>query len=173
MIIHLTELLSNEGKVREVSAEYESSIFSCTYGDYEVLSKKPLNIRLTNLGNKTILIETEIAITLSIPCDRCLQEVSRDFCIEVTKEVDLNDAQGVVKEDDEELSYLIDGDLDVDKLVFEELLVNLPAKTVCKEDCKGLCRKCGKNLNYGTCDCDMEELDPRMAKIRDIFQNFD
>ncbi len=172
MIIHLTELLSNEGKVKVVTAEYESTVFSSAYGDYTVTDKKPLNIRLTNLGKKTILIETEIAITLSIPCDRCLQDVSRDFCIEVTKEVDLNDAQDV-GDDFEELNFLVDGDLDVDKLVYEELLINLPAKTVCKSDCKGLCRKCGKNLNYGICDCDTEELDPRMAKIRDIFKNFD
>lgn len=172
MIIHLTELLSNEGKVKAITAEYESSVFSTVYCDYAIAEKKPLNICLTNLGKKTILIETEIAITLNIPCDRCLQDVSRDFCIEVTKEVDLNDASDA-KEDMEELSYLIDGDLDVDKLVYEELLVNLPAKTVCKPNCKGLCRKCGKNLNYGTCDCDTEELDPRMAKIRDIFKNFD
>lgn len=172
MIIHLTELLSNEGKVKDITAEYESNMFSTVYGDYDITDKKPLNIHLTNLGKKTILIETEIAITLNIPCDRCLQDVSRDFCIEVTKEVDLNDAQDT-KDDMEELSYLTDGDLDVDKLVYEELLVNLPAKTVCKSDCKGLCRKCGKNLNYGTCDCDTEELDPRMAKIRDIFKNFD
>lgn len=172
MIIHLTELLPNEGKVKAVTAEYDSSVFSTAYGDYTIAEKKPLNICLTNLGKKTILIETEIAITLNIPCDRCLQDVSRDFCIEVTKEVDLNDVSDA-KEDMEELSYLVDGDLDVDKLVYEELLVNLPAKTVCKPNCKGLCRKCGKNLNYGTCDCDTEELDPRMAKIRDIFKNFD
>lgn len=172
MIIHLTELLSNEGKVKDITAEYESNMFSTTYGDYAITDKKPLDIRLTNLGKKTILIETEIAITLNIPCDRCLQDVSRDFCIEVTKEVDLNDAQDA-GDDFEELSFLVDGNLDVDKLVYEELLVNLPAKTVCKTDCRGLCRKCGKNLNYGTCDCDTEELDPRMAKIRDIFKNFD
>ena len=172
MIIHLTELLSNEGKVKVVSAEYESNVFSSAYGEYTITDKKPLNIRLTNLGKKTILIETEIAITLSIPCDRCLQDVTRDFCIEVTKEVDLNDAQDA-GDDFEEYNFIVDGDLDVDKLVYEELLINLPAKTVCKTDCKGLCRKCGKNLNYETCDCDTEELDPRMAKIRDIFKNFD
>ena len=68
------------------------------------------------------------------------------------------------------MSYLVDGKLDVDKLVYEELLVNLPAKTLCKVNCKGLCKKCGKNLNFNNCDCDTEDLDPRMAKIRDIFR---
>lgn len=173
MVIHLTELLSNEGKVSNIEAEYERDVFSCMYGDYPITLKAPFCIRITNLGNKTFLIETNIAITLSIPCDRCLQDVSRSFCIEVTKEVDLNDKQDTTKDDIETFSYLVDGVFDVDQFVYEELLVNLPAKNVCKSDCKGLCRKCGKNLNYGTCDCDTEELDPRMAKIRDIFKNFD
>ncbi|HAJ39913.1 MAG TPA: DNA-binding protein, partial [Lachnospiraceae bacterium] len=41
-----------------------------------------------------------------------------------------------------------------------------------KEDCKGICSICGKNLNHGTCDCDHTDLDPRMAQIRDIFNKF-
>jgi len=169
MIIDLTELLSNEGKVREVEAEYSADYFKSAYGRYQVIDKKPLSIKLTNIGNKSILIETEIILKLIIPCDRCLTEVTHAFDIEVSKEANLNDTD-VNDEDSEEMSYLVDGKLDVDKLVYEELLVNLPAKTLCKETCKGLCKKCGKNLNFNNCDCDTEDLDPRMAKIRDIFR---
>lgn len=169
MIIDLTELLSNEGRIREVEAEYSADYFKSAYGRYQVTDKQPLSLKLTNIGNKTILIETEIILKLLIPCDRCLAEVARAFDIEVSKEANLNDTD-VNDEDSEEMSYLVDGKLDVDKLVYEELLVNLPAKTLCKETCKGLCKKCGKNLNFNNCDCDTEDLDPRMAKIRDIFR---
>ena len=67
----------------------------------------------------------------------------------------------------------IDGyNLDVDKLVFGEILLLIPGKTLCKEDCKGLCLRCGANLNEGECGCDRESLDPRMSVFKDILNNF-
>ena len=68
--------------------------------------------------------------------------------------------------------YIHGYDLDVDELVYSEILVNWPLRVLCKEDCKGICSICGKNLNHGTCDCDHTDLDPRMAQIRDIFNKF-
>ena len=62
--------------------------------------------------------------------------------------------------------------LNVDELVCGEALLVWPMKVLCREDCKGLCPVCGQNLNLKTCDCDRTDLDPRMAKIRDIFKNF-
>ena len=62
--------------------------------------------------------------------------------------------------------------LDVDRLIASELMVNLPMKVLCREDCKGICRKCGKNLNEGACGCDDSVPDPRMSVIQDIFKQF-
>ena len=61
--------------------------------------------------------------------------------------------------------------LDVDKLVYPEVLINLPAKILCKPDCLGLCPVCGANLNQGECGCDRSSPDPRMSVIQDIFNN--
>ena len=72
----------------------------------------------------------------------------------------------------DESDFLNGYNLDVDKLVYGETLLNWPSRVLCSEDCKGLCKVCGQNLNQGTCNCDSTDLDPRMAKIRDIFSNF-
>ena len=56
-----------------------------------------------------------------------------------------------------------------DQLIIQELMLRVPAKVLCKEDCKGICYQCGKNLNYGSCDCREEPKDPRMAAILDLF----
>ena len=72
----------------------------------------------------------------------------------------------------DENSYLTGMDLDVDRLVYLEVLMSWPLKVLCKEDCKGLCSQCGKNLNFGPCDCVEEPKDPRMAAISDIFSKF-
>ena len=75
-------------------------------------------------------------------------------------------------EDVDELSFIDGYMLDVDKLIMDEIVVALPTKVLCKEDCKGLCSICGTNLNNHTCDCHKESLDPRMAAIQDIFRDF-
>ena len=77
------------------------------------------------------------------------------------------------KEEAKEEKDYIDGyDLDVDKLVFGEILISMPGKTLCKEDCKGICLICGANLNKGECGCDRDILDPRMSVFKDILKNF-
>ena len=63
-------------------------------------------------------------------------------------------------------------ELDVDRMIHNELLVQWPLRVLCREDCKGICSRCGTNLNYNNCDCEKQSLDPRMAAISDIFSKF-
>ena len=77
-----------------------------------------------------------------------------------------------IEEAKEEKDYIDGYDLDVDKLVFGEILISMPGKTLCTPDCKGLCSICGHNLNVSECGCDRESLDPRMSVFKDILKNF-
>ena len=77
-----------------------------------------------------------------------------------------------IEEAKEEKDYIDGYNLDVDKLVFGEILISMPGKTLCKEDCKGICLICGANLNKGECGCDRDILDPRMSVFKDILKNF-
>ena len=61
---------------------------------------------------------------------------------------------------------------DTNELAKSEILLHWPMKILCKDDCKGLCSKCGADLNYEECGCDRTVLDPRMAAIQDIFNKF-
>ena len=70
----------------------------------------------------------------------------------------------------DEQFYVSGYNLDVDQQVGNELTLNLPMKILCSEDCRGICNRCGTNLNRGTCDCDKRSLDPRMSVIQDIFK---
>ena len=72
----------------------------------------------------------------------------------------------------EEKDYIGGYELDVDRLVFGEILISMPGKTLCTPDCKGLCSICGHNLNVSECGCDRESLDPRMSVFKDILKNF-
>ena len=61
-------------------------------------------------------------------------------------------------------------ELDIVEFVKICVLMNMPSKILCREDCKGLCPKCGANLNIAECGCDRAVLDPRMSIIRDLFR---
>ena len=86
-------------------------------------------------------------------------------------EADFNETEEERVEDLNEISYIDGYDLDVDRMVNEEILLGFPMKVLCQEDCKGICKVCGANLNQGECGCDRTEPDPRMSVIRDIFNN--
>lgn len=170
--MNLTEVILNEGKVIQRQEEITWKRFSFPFGDYLISKASPLFLTAENKGKKVLRLEGTIDLEVIIPCARCLEEVLTPLHIEFEKEVDMK------MTDEERLNALDESDflhgynLDVDKLVYGEALLNWPSRVLCKEDCKGLCNVCGQNLNRKTCNCDSTDLDPRMAKIRDIFSNF-
>ena len=90
-----------------------------------------------------------VKFTLSLVCDRCLDEFEREFSYDFEHTVvkSLNNNQN----DD----YIVaDGDfIDITPIAISDLLLQLPTKILCKEDCKGLCQRCGNNFNHGECSC--------------------
>ncbi len=171
MLINLSELLTVKGKSKEYQADIEFTSYESRMGTFDVLEKDTVNLKIVHLGNRELSITGNTRLVLGVPCDRCLTMVPTSVDVEIDMSADMN-VDDFTKEDSDE-QYYIDGyDLDVDKLVYNEILINLPMKILCKEDCEGICNRCGTNLNIETCDCDREVLDPRMSVIRDIFNNF-
>ena len=72
----------------------------------------------------------------------------------------------------DEINYVTGCSLDVEQLVHNEILIHWPLRVLCKENCRGICPKCGKDLNEGSCECYQTSPDPRMAVISDIFSKF-
>jgi len=106
----------------------------------------------------------DVSFVYRFDCDRCASAVSRTFKyrfrhILVTR---LSDESG-----DDHIETP-DYKLDTDSLLRDDILLELPSKLLCKEDCKGLCLKCGNNLNESSCGCDRREADPRLAALRQL-----
>ncbi len=171
MLIDISEIVSCENKEITKEVRIEQEAFVSKLGEFPITKKEPFEIRIANRENERLLIQGETDLTVSIPCGRCLAEVPTDIHIVIDKELMMN-GQELSDEEMEETDYLIGLNLDIDKLIYGEILVNWPVKVLCREDCKGICRVCGMNLNEGNCDCQRTELDPRMAAIQDIFNKF-
>ena len=172
MLIQLSEVMNVPDGVKEMKVPIELDNFSLNGEAYTFTKKEPVNLRLTNLGNRKVLIEAKTSIALAVPCDRCLSDVAISKDIDYTTEIDFSKTGEQRTEDLDETNFVSGYELDVDKLVYEEVLIGFPMKVLCKEDCEGFCKICGANLNLGDCGCDRTELDPRMSAIRDIFNKF-
>ena len=98
-------------------------------------------------------------------CGRCLAPVARAFSIEIDLSVVTSPT-----ESDEDVILAEGQKIDLGTFVTETVLLNLPLRLLCREDCKGLCPKCGKDLNTGACECDHKEIDPRLAGLADFFK---
>ena len=169
MLVNLTDVFLNEGKVLESSVPYEKDEFHGAMGNFPIKEASMVSLKLSNLGSAKALIEGNVKITMLMQCDRCLQDVDHTFDLNFSEEVVSPDSFAEKSEEDDDVSFMEGYHLNVDTLVENEILLNWPMKILCKESCKGICKVCGKNLNDGDCGCDDFVPDPRMAAIKDIF----
>ena len=172
MLISLSEIMTTKDKVVQINAPIDMERFDYEGESYDFAQKEPVNPTITNLGDRRVMIEGGTNISLTLYCGRCLKEMIYPMNISIQKEVDFNLTEEERAEGLDDTNFIIGYNLDVDTLIYDEILIDFPMKLLCREDCKGLCKKCGTNLNENTCDCDTTVLDPRMSVIRDIFNNF-
>ena len=114
-----------------------------------------------------LMMEGQVRTTIHGICDRCAGSFDRDvtFPIDVVLVTELAN-----EENEDEWVFPLEGDsADLDDIVRTVFVLNLDSKLLCKEDCKGLCPKCGKNLNDGPCNC-QKELDPRFAALKQLLE---
>lgn len=108
---------------------------------------------------------------LELPCSRCLEP----YWLPVTALIDLRylpasemktEEEREIEEEDFEVSYYRDDQIDLTELLREQFYLALPMKPLCREECRGLCPQCGANLNVAACECRPRWEDPRLAPLR-------
>ena len=120
-----------------------------------------------------VRVRGQIRTEVELSCDRCL--APRTMTLEVEFDTSfIPQAAAAVEADNVELlpEHLVvatyeDDAVDLDELVREQIVLALPTRNLCREDCKGLCPKCGADLNAEHCSCDTAEVDPRWAALAD------
>ena len=118
-------------------------------------------------------VEGTIGAELEIECSRCLQVIDKEleFAFEaafVTPENFTGTKEAELNANDLDVSVFEGDKIDLTELVREQILLNLPEQVFCREDCKGLCEKCGANRNLIDCNCKEKEVDPRWAALKNL-----
>jgi uncharacterized protein len=120
-----------------------------------------------------IRIQGRLATNLELSCARCLEPITQD----VKREFDLlyrpqgSDAgrdEMSVTDAEAEIGYYEGKGISLEDVVREQILLAVPVKVTCRENCQGLCPHCGKNLNEGSCNCDASAEEPRWAALKEI-----
>ena len=113
-----------------------------------------------------VLVMTGMVTTcLHGVCDRCAGDFTQDvkLPLDVVLVTELSD-----EGNEDEWVFPLEGDnVDLDEIIRTVFVLNMDSKMLCKPDCKGMCCRCGKNLNDGPCSC-QKELDPRFAALRQL-----
>ena len=164
MILDLEPIFNNEGMVKQFDYELDLS-------EQELNGSKPFAspVRISgHAGNYTGIVELHATadFTLETACDRCAKPISLPLATKIfhTLVTSLND------ETNDELLLVNELRFDLDSLVTEDIFLDLPSKILCDEDCKGMCSKCGADLNAGPCSCE-KEVDPRLAALKQLLDN--
>lgn len=169
MLTSLETLFSKADNRIEEDISWDADTFCTAMENITVKEAAPLHLELVHTDKRMLKIDGSMDVTFYIPCDRCLEDVEVPFAVRFHKEIDCNRMD--TDDDSDDTQYVTGDVLDIDKIIRDELLLEWPAKILCKEDCKGICKVCGHSLNVSDCGCDRVVPDPRMAAIQDIFKN--
>ena len=166
MLLGLSKIIDCPGA--SVSFSTSVDLSDLCYGvSYPV--SEPVLAQGTVRNTAGVLVMTgDITTCIHGICDRCASEFDRDihFPLDVVLVTEMAN-----EENEDEWVFPLEGDsADLDDIVRTVFVLNLDSKLLCDEDCKGLCHRCGKNLNDGPCSC-QKELDPRFAALKQLLEN--
>jgi uncharacterized protein len=125
--------------------------------------------------NQCILVDGWVDLTLKLACTRCLIEFEQPMHVPVEERfyptIDVITGLPEPKSDEDDVFYIdAHHQLDLTEAIRQNVLLNIPMVTLCKEDCAGLCPQCGHNLNEGPCQCE-PEVDERLSALSTWLQN--
>ncbi|HCI59379.1 MAG TPA: nucleic acid-binding protein [Ruminococcus sp.] len=160
MLFELKSVFQNEGEEKQVNYKLDIADIDI---DGVFPFRTPIDVTAT-AKNRASLVSLSIraCFSYSRSCDRC----STDFTREMDMLFEHKLAQTLVDDGNDDYIETPDFKLELDDIVISDILLSLPQKNLCKDDCKGLCQICGKNLNEGDCSCDKREIDPRLEMLK-------
>ena len=142
------------------------SLLATVYSDVDFAEPITVTGYVKNMAGYMFL-SADVKVTYHTVCARCAEPVSS--ILEISFEKDIA-SSGQVSDDNDDYIIIEDKKLDLLPPVEEEIMLEMPSRTLCKEDCLGLCQKCGKNLNEGDCSCEKKEVDPRLAILKTLLK---
>ena len=164
MVIDVRPILHTPGK--RLDFRFELDLSGLEFDGRRPVSR-PVAVE-GEIRNTADLLELELTArtTLDAVCDRC----GKEFSLGKETSYGCMLAEELQNEESDEIVLLEDGKTDAGDLARTAFILGMDSKTLCSEDCKGLCPRCGADLNLGPCSC-KKEPDPRLAALASLLEN--
>lgn len=140
--------------------------------DFDLESPLHAEAKIEKAG-QSVLIAGKVEVTLRFQCVRCLKEFS--YPLSTPFELTLHPLKEAPSEEEVELqseemesSFFEGGEIHLSEIACEQIFLEIPYQPVCQEGCKGLCPKCGKDLNVSSCNCVKEELSTGFSALKKL-----
>ncbi|MFN2530983.1 MAG: DUF177 domain-containing protein [Pyrinomonadaceae bacterium] len=169
MRIELADLKDGVGSVTHV---YHSGELDLNDDHAELSAPAEVTVNIENSGAK-VVVSGKVEISVGVECDRCLQRITvpvkAEFDVEyISRPAYESSYHAELMEEELSVSVFDGAGIDLDEIVREQVLLNVPSRALCAETCKGICSQCGANLNVITCDCGKTETDPRWDALKQL-----
>lgn len=163
MLYDLSSILNNDGAFLEISEKIDLMQDGNNLG---VAFEEPILVTGKIVCRRDVLeLSAKVCGNFKTECARCLKEIELPLEFEFCETL----AQSNENVTDDDSVILFEGkEIDLKDLVESNILLNLFSKYLCSEDCKGICSKCGADLNKGKCTCTDDEIDPRWEKLKNF-----
>ncbi|MGP8154215.1 MAG: YceD family protein [Smithella sp.] len=153
----------------------DNSWFKTCFKDSErpdfTMDNVDVNCLVTNTSG-TVFIKGSFSALIDICCSRCLENtklsIGADFAYTLIPAKAETREDLELKPEELEISYYKDDFIDFGPIICEQIILQIPIKALCSEECKGLCQQCGANLNFSPCNCHLNVVDNRMAVLKNF-----
>ena len=165
MLLGLSEIMDRPGA--SVNFSTSVNLQDLLYGTCYPVSEPVLACGTVRNTAGVLVMTGEITTIIHGVCDRCASEFDQDvsFPLDVVLVTELSN-----EENEDEWVFPLEGDsADLEDIVRTVFVLNMDSKLLCKPDCKGMCCRCGTNLNEGSCSC-QKEIDPRFAALKQLLE---
>ncbi|WIV10821.1 YceD family protein [Proteiniborus sp. MB09-C3] len=167
MKIDLSRLIDRA--VYKIDFEHSLNLTKVSTKTGEIALAGPVNVKgSVYKTDENMYLDAKVSYEYYENCARCLKEfVNR---VETVLSGRLMETSQLLDTDDDEFVFYYDnGEVELTEQVLTSILLSLPMKALCADNCRGLCLVCGKDLNKEECSCEIQEIDPRLAKLKDLF----
>lgn len=162
MIINISDILQH--KTDSIPFGFIDNSDKIKRENTNIELKSPIIVRgEVHYDGEIVEVTGSVKTSINAICSRCLKNF--EYFIDVEFEEEYSENQG-----DEEYYPIKHNEINLKDMVIDNIMLSIPLKMLCDEDCKGLCPKCGCNLNDESCSCTRDDVDPRLAVLKDLFK---
>ena len=170
MLINLTKVVSSGDYNKSLKTTINMDNIFVDGQSYNISKQPVVELNIEGIGTKEIEVNGSFETVINIPCNRCMDTVGYTIKENINKHINLDETKEDREKNLDEMTFVDGFNLDIEELIHNEIIVHFPMRVLCNENCKGICKQCGENLNLSQCKCDNKDIDVRMSVFQDILK---